>query len=387
MAAARKKPKAHHEKDHLRTWIEIDRKAIAHNYKAFRGLIPKSCKFMAVVKSNAYGHNLHEFAQEMERLGADFLGVDSVVEGIALRTDGITAPILVLGHTRNARIAEAARKKVSLTVANFEALDEVITAGKTKPVRVHIKVDTGMHRQGFLEADMKALLKKLVKHKKEIVVEGLYTHFAAAKNPSFPNYTLAQIEEFDRWVKRFREEGFEPIVHAAATAGTILFPQSHYDMVRIGIGLYGYYPSDAVRGYAREKIPLKPVLTWKSVISEVKGLPAGVSVGYDLTEVLSRDTRAAILPVGYWHGYPRALSSIGHVLVDGKRARVLGRVSMDMLVVDVTNIPGAKVGSEVVLLGRDGDAEFDADEFGRLSDTSSYEVVTRLNPLMKRFFV
>jgi alanine racemase len=367
----------------LRTWIEIDRKAIAHNYHVFRNLIDKKCKLLAVVKSNAYGHNLMEFAKEQEKLGADFLGVDSVVEALTLRKEGIKIPILVLGYTLPEMIVEAVNKNISITVSNFETLSVVI---KSKlRIKIHIKVDTGMSRHGFLESDIKEVLNKL-KNNKNIVVEGLFTHFSMAKNPSFPAHTNSQIEKFEKWRGAFMKAGYKPIYHASATSGTLLYPKAHFDMVRIGISLYGIWPSKESEAYMSDKISLKPVLSWKTIIAEIKKLPKGSKVGYDCTEVLKKDSIIAVCPIGYWHGYPRALSSIGKVLINGEKAKILGRVCMDIVMVDVTHIKNIKVGDEVALIGKSGTVEISADDISTLLDGSSYELLTRINPLIKRIY-
>jgi alanine racemase len=365
----------------------VDRPAIAHNFKVFRSYIPQTTKLLAVVKSNAYGHGLVDFAKEMEALGVDWLGVDSIVEALALRREGVKTPIVVLGYTLPERIDEAIRNHISVSLSNFEQIPIFAKHAVTAPLSIHIKVDTGMHRQGFLPEDQPRLLKELRKHKKQLLVEGLFTHFASAKNPAFPHYTKKQIAEFDVWRDTFADAGYTPLVHAGATAGTILFPEAHLGMVRIGIGLYGLWPASEVERSYQDRLTLKPALSWKTIISEIKSLPKGEKIGYDGTETLSRQSQVAVCPVGYWHGYPRALSSIGYVLVKGKRARVLGRVSMDMITIDITGISGVRSGDEVTLIGHDGEEEISAKELASAMDGSYYELLTRINPLVKRIYV
>lgn len=389
----------------LRTWIEIDRKAVTHNYNVFRSRIGKNCKLMAVVKSNAYGCGLWEFAQTLEKIGADLVrsrtqtqasatsngvdwfGVDSITEALALRKKSITKPLLVLGYTMPSRFADAARNNVSLTISTFENLKALAVLRNTKPINIHIKIDTGMHRQGFLPNEAHKVIKFIKLKGKNIRIEGAYTHFAAAKNPAFPADTFKQIATFEQASRLFASAGLKFLRHAAATSGMLLHPQAYYDMVRIGIGLYGLWPSMEVQSAFSKAVHLKPVLSWKTIISEIKEIPAGERIGYDFTEKLTKRSHVAVCPVGYWHGYPRALSSIGYVLVKGRRARVLGRVSMDMLVVDVSGMPRVRIGDTVTLLGRDGNAEITADELAELSGTTNYEIVTRLNPLIKRVYV
>ncbi len=393
------------KKEKLRTWIEIDQKAIAHNYRVFRKLIQKNkgkTLFMAVVKSNAYGHNLLEFGSEAARLGADWLGVDSLTEALALRDIGLRTPILVLGHTLPSLFAKAREKGVSITISSFAQLKEALALKSGKPLKVHIKVDTGMHRQGFQLHELKQLLASLGHPMSKFVVEGLYTHFAEAKNPRHGDNTRQQISEFKQWIKKFHDAGFTPIIHAAATGGALLYPEAHFDMVRIGIGCYGLWPSSkaeqflaaasggspdpALAGFRGKKIKLKPVLSWRAVVSEVKRVKKGERVGYDFTEQLVRDSTLAVIPVGYWHGLPRLVSSKGRVLIHGKSARIVGRVSMDMIVVDVTNILKVKMGDVATLIGRDGKEEIKAGEIARFAETTQYEIVTRLNPLIKKFY-
>lgn len=371
----------------LRTWIEIDTKSIAHNYRVFRSMIPKECKYLSVVKSNAYGHGLVDFAREAEKLGADYLGVDSVVEGLTLRREGIKLPILVLGYTLPEMVEEAALHDITISVSHFESLLALSKRKGDKKISVHIKVDTGMHRQGFFFEDRERLMKELKKLSAVLSVDGLYTHFAAAKNPAFPAYTVGQIDEFKQWITEFKKVGFSPIVHASATAGTILFPQAHFDMVRIGIGQHGVWPAREVRAWAEDKFTLKPTLTWKAIISEVKVIPAGGKIGYDLTETVTKDTKVGVCPIGYWHGFPRALSAIGKVTIGGCTAKVLGRVSMDMIVLDVSNVEKVKVGDEVTLIDSKLGSGISADDMAGLADGSVYEILTRVNPLIKRFYI
>lgn len=377
------------ERAGLRTWIEVNRKAIRHNFDVFRNLIPKQTKLMAVVKSNAYGHNLVDFSKDMQKLGADFLGVDSMTEARALRREGVKLPILVLGYTMPELFSEAARDNISLTVSTFETLTALKKAKLPRPLKIHIKVDTGMHRQGFLPTDLPMVLKKLKakSYQLKAQTEGLYTHFAAAKNPAFPKDTQDQITEFRKWGEAFRKEGLKPIMHAAASGGTLLFPESHFDMVRVGIGLYGLWPEPTVKAYFGKRITLRPALAWKSIVTEVKKLPKGSRIGYDLTEMMPKDGLLAVIPIGYWHGYPRALSSVGRVLIRGNECKLLGRVSMDMLTVDASDVPDIRVDDEVTVIGDDDASPVSAEGVANLLGASWYEVVTRLNPLIRRIYM
>lgn len=366
----------------LRTWVEIDTKAIRTNYRAFRTLIPREVKMMGVVKSNAYGHNFIEFALELEKLGIDMLAVDSILEALALRAAKVRTPILVLGYTLPELFPKAVGKNIHLTISSIDGLKSFLKFSNAYKVPVHIKVDTGMHRQGFLPKDKEKLFELLARGSKKINIAGLYTHFAAGKDPSSTASTQKQLEVFELWRGAFTVFGYKPLVHAGATGGAIVFPEAHFDMVRIGIGLYGIPAAETLRNH----ITLKPVLSWKTIIAEVKEIPEGVGVGYDHTHTTKRVTRTAVCPIGYWHGYSRALSNNAEVLIAGKRAQVLGRVSMDMIVVDVTSVSRVKIGDEVVLIGRSKKEEVSAVELAEKAGTTAYEILTRLNPLMKRIY-
>lgn len=369
----------------LRTWVEIDTKAIKANYRAFRKILPKNVRMMGVVKSNAYGHNLTEFARELEKLGIDMLAVDSLVEALALRKSGVKTPILVLGYTLPEMFAEALRKNIHLTISSIEGLRVFLKTPNANRIPIHLKVDTGMHRQGFLLREVPQVLKVFIKS--NVQVAGLYTHFASAKDSNDRAFTEAQIAEFNLWRTALQSAGFSPIAHASATGGALGFRDAHFDMVRIGAGLYGFWTPEEVERVFKEKLSLKPVLSWKTIISEVKEIPAGSGIGYDVTHKATSATRIAVCPVGYWHGYPRAMSNNAEVLVRGKRAAVLGRVSMDMIVIDITHIQKVKVRDEVVLIGHSGKEEIHASELAERSGTSAYEILTRLNPLMKRIYL
>jgi len=365
----------------LRTWIQIDTKVITHNFRAFKNLLAQKTKLMIVVKSNAYGHDMVLFAKEIEKIGTDFLGVDSFEEALELRKNKISSPILILGYTPPACMDEAARKGVTITVSNFDTLRAMEKSQFRKKIKVHIKVDTGLGRQGFLEHDIEKVVAEATKNK-HISITGLYTHFAGAETPKLAKYSKRQITVLEKWIKSFKKAGFSPIVHAGASAATLFFPEFHFDMVRVGLGAYGLYASEEMRRKAEGVLKLIPVMTWKTIVSETKRLPKGTSIGYDLTETLKRDSTVAICPVGYWHGYPRLLSSKGIVIVRGKRAKVLGRISMDMIAVDVTDIPGIRQGDSATLLGKGMPAE----EVARLAGTINYEIITRINPLIKRIY-
>ena len=369
----------------MRTWIQINKPSLIGNMKTLRGLLSAKSRFMAVIKSNAYGHGLVTVAKilnsDKEFQSRGWFGVDSIVEALRLRREGIKNDILVLGSTLPENMKEAADRRIILSISTFEALK----AASTAKARIHLKFDSGMHRQGFLPAQTPRLINEL--KRLQITPEGIFTHFASAKDPAYPTYTLSQIDKFKKALRLFKQGGFKNLIqHAAASGGGLLFPESHFDMVRFGIALYGYFPSLEAQIALQHKLRLRPVLEWCAKVTEVKEIPAGSYIGYDLTQKVSRKTRLAIIPVGYWHGYDRGLSSCGEVLIRGVRRCVLGRVSMDMIAVDVSAGKVA-VGDIAVLIGRQGKEVVWANDLALKINSSPYEVLTRTNPLIKRITV
>jgi alanine racemase len=373
----------------MRTWIEIDRQKIRENYETFRNITRPETLLMAVVKSNAYGHNLTEFSLEMEKLGIDWLAVDSIIEAESLRSVGIKKPILVLGYTSSEKIDVALKNNISLTVSGVEALKKIdsLKSSSKKDLKIHLKIDTGMHRQGFFLEELYQIADILRKNSSWLKVEGVYTHLASAKNPQSTSLAELQIKKFRRAVDILRSLGFEGLIkHCMATSGTILFPRAHFDMVRVGIGMYGLWPSKEIQNMFSSKISLKPVLSFKTIIGQIKQIRKNSFVGYEFTEQVLRDTKIAIIPVGYWHGLPFALSNKGKVIIHNKKAKILGRISMDMICVDVTEIEEAQSGSIVTVIGKEEKEEITAKEIADYAQTTHYEIITRLNPRMQRRF-
>lgn len=368
----------------IRTWVEIDAKAIRNNYRIFRKFIPRNVHIAGVVKSNAYGHNLAEFALELERCGVDMLAVDSLVEALSLRKAGVRTEILVLGYTLPELFSEAAKNNIHITISSKESLLRLTETPRFRKIPIHLKVDTGMHRQGFLLSELAEVMEIITESK--LTIAGLYTHFASAKDPHEKTFTQKQISEFCIWKSAFEAVGLFPVSHVSATGGMLSFPGSSFDMVRVGIGMYGVWPSREIENALTGKMKLNPVLSWKTIISEFKIVSAGSGIGYDLAERVERPSKIAVCPIGYWHGYPRALSNKSEVLVRGVRAKVLGRVSMDMIVIDITDVPRVKVGDEVVLIGSSCEEEITAKELAEIAGTTAYEILTRINPLIKRIY-
>lgn len=378
-------------KPEYKTWIELERRALRHNIEIFRSILKKRTKLFAVVKSNAYGHGLIDFSKIADEFGVEGFCVDSVIEGLKLRDASIKKPILVLGpSSTREQLKEAGIADIILTISNLDAL-KTLLRNKLAP-DFHLKIDTGMHRQGFYLADLLIALRLIRSSKLKSRLKGIYTHFAAAKDITYPDYTLRQLDKFKNAADLCRKAGFKDLIyHTAATGGTTLHHQTHFDMVRVGIGLYGYWPTKEIETQHsliwKRKLLLKPVLSWRAIISEVKKFNPGDFIGYDLTEKVLTKTTGAIIPIGYWHGFPRTLSSIGLVLIDGQFAKVMGRVSMDLITVGLPHGLKIKAGAIATLIGKDGKKEISAQKLAELEKTSHYEAITRLNPLIKKIVV
>lgn len=392
----------HHDTTGLNSWIEISESAYAANLEFFRRLVGPEVELSAVVKSNAYGHGLLEIAALAVRHGADSFCVHALDEALALRAAGFAQDVLILGRVPLARLDAVVEHDFRLVLYQLESARSLANvASENRPARVHLKIETGTHRQGVEGDDLRELL-DFLKTSPQIRVEGVYTHFANIEDTTDHRYARRQAERFQRALAQIEDAGFRPTKrHAACSAAVALFPETHLDMVRLGISQYGFWSSKETRlsfhnlhhdqtdGDAAEAAEdvLRPVMTWKSRISQVKWIPADASVGYGCTYQTTRRTRLAVLPTGYADGYDRKLSSAGHVLVRGRRAPVLGRICMNLTMIDVTDVPDVQVEDEVVLLGRQGEKEITAEQLAALVGTIPYEIVARIAPHMPRIVV
>ena len=362
---------------HRPTWVEVDLNAVRHNVGL---LTPPSGALMAVVKANGYGHGDVEVAAAAVEAGATWLGVALAEEGLRLRAAGIRAPILVLSELPPGAEAEALSADLTPTLYTEEGLARITKAAAGRPVAVHVKVDTGMHRVGVYPPEATAAFLDRVAAA-GLRLDGLFTHFATAGEDEL--LVAEQLALFGKIVEDVRAAGHAPrLLHAANTAAIILHPEAHLDLVRAGIGIYGLLPEPGVG----EGLGLRPALTWRSAVTLVKRLPAGARTSYGQRYRLERDAWVATVPVGYADGYPRVLSSQADVLIGGRRCRVAGNVTMDQLIVDCGEAQPAP-GQEVVLLGRQGDGIVTADELAGLAGTIAYEIVTGIGERVPRGFI
>ena len=366
------------------TWAEIDLDAIAANVAAFKRHVGQRVEIIAVVKANAYGHGAVPVARAALAAGATRLAVHRAIEGIELRRAKIDAPILVMGYTPPDGAELIAGWNLTPSAITLEFAQALCAHAEATGIVIplHVKVDTGMNRFGLMPGEVLDFL-QAISRLPGVRLEGLFTHFATADSAD-STHSLAQLKVFTQVVAAARQAGFHlPLVHAANSAATMKLPQAHFDAVRPGIAMYGMHPSS-------EWIPpfeIRPALTLKSRLSRVRRIPAGAGIGYGFTHVTQAPTTVALVPVGYGDGYHRILSNKGAVLVGGQRAPILGRVSMDQIVVDVSHIPGVQQDDEVVLVGRQGAGQIQAEEVALLSGTINYEVTTALLPRVARLYL
>lgn len=368
-------------------WVELAAGSPEYNLAEIRRSHGFSGIHCAVVKSNAYGHGVKEMLPMLS--SADWLAVNSLDEGLELRGLGEERPVLLMGHVPLQRLEEARSADLRFIVCNFETVDAIRKLPASPELfRLHMKVETGTWRQGVVPE--RALeLARAVTETPGAFLEGVYTHFANIEDTLNHDYAGKQLEVFKGVLSELRDNGIEPpVTHTACTAAAILFQKTHFTMLRTGIGLYGLWPSRETKLSAESmgvQMPgLKPVLTWKTRIVQLKEVPRGSFIGYGCTCRTIRDSRIAVLPVGYADGYGRSVGNSGWVLLNGRRAPILGRVCMNLCMADVTDIPGVQLEDEVVLLGRSGDEEVSAELLGEWMNTINYEVVTGISPYLPR---
>lgn len=368
------------------TWVEISLDAIRHNVAAFRRALPEGIRLMAVIKANAYGHGAVEIARAAERCGIDYLGVAFLDEALQLREAGIRAPLFVLGYTPPRGLDLAAEYDIAIGLYDDKVLEAIADGAnrRSKPLKVHIKIDSGMGRLGLADAGEAVRFIERALETPGLAVEGLYTHYAKADETD-KSYTETQYRKFADIAEHFRRRGISfPCLHAGNSATGIDTPAWTFNMLRLGISLYGLYPSPEVN---RERVSLRPVMAYKTKIIHLKELPPGSGISYGAIYKTSGTERIATLPVGYADGYSRLLTGKAEVLIRGQRAPVVGRICMDQCMVDVTHIPDAVVGDEAVLFGRQHDAEISADEVASWLGTINYEVTCMVDHRVPRIYV
>jgi alanine racemase len=377
-------------KESLLNWVEIDAAALRHNLQGFRRAVGPRVVLGAVVKSNAYGHGMLETARIAVDAGADWLCVSNLDEALALRRAGHGKEILVMGYVPLDGLEDVVRHELRPVVYNLETVERLDALGKKLDIQVplHLKIETGTHRQGILESDV-AVFAERIRDAENLTLEGLSTHFANIEDTTNHEYAEKQIEVFDRVTEAFRDAGCAAkLRHSACSAAALLFARTHLDLARLGIAMYGLWPSKETYLSCVERgntaVDLRPALTWKTRIAQVKDVAEGAWVGYGCTWKSTRPSRIAVLPVGYAEGYDRGLSGVAHVLIGGRRAPIRGRICMNICLADVTDIPAASLEDEVVLLGSQGGETITAEQLATWAGTISYEIVARIHPGLPR---
>lgn len=365
-----------------RTWCEVSLDAITHNLNKFRGIAP-TAKIMAVVKADAYGHGVQEVSRTLADSGADALAVAFTDEALQLRKNGISIPILVLGHTPVEYMGEIVELDITPTVYDFSTAKAVSNAAqrRNKIAKIHVKIDTGMNRLGYPANDETVDTILDLSTLPNVIIEGIFTHFACADDED-PTYTKNQFERFSSLVGKLEERGlYIPLKHVCNSAAAMRFPEMHLNMIRIGISLYGFYPSDI-----KYEMDLRPAMQLKSTIAQIKEVEKGEAISYGGQYITKRKSRIATIPIGYADGYSRLLSGKARVIVNGKFVPVLGRICMDQCMIDVTDVNNINIEDEVVLFGAQEGLSIPIEELAHIEGTINYELLCVIGKRIPRCY-
>lgn len=362
----------------------IDLSALKENFEAVKKQVGKSL-VLCLVKADAYGHGLIPAAQTLEKAGADYFGVASLEEGALLRQNGIRKPVLCLGPLPFGSEELCVAYGIDQAVCSVEAIKRLEKAAKDglNTVGVHVKIETGMHRTGVRPGEALAEVLAALRACPHLRLDGVFTHFSSSDSAD-DSVTRLQTAEFLKAIRQIREAGFSGFLTHCANSGAILsYPELYFDMVRAGVILYGYYPSEETK----RPFAVRPVLSFKTAIVALEDVKKGESISYSGTFTAPKDLRVAVLPVGYGDGYKRALSNRAYALICGRKAPILGNICMDMTMVDVTDIPGAALGSEAVLIGKQGSETVGADTLADCAQTISYEIMLSITTRVPKIYL
>lgn len=371
---------------YYRVHAVIDLDAICHNIEEVKRVTGPDVRVMPVIKADGYGHGAVPIAKALNEIGVDAFAVAIIEEGITLRKNGITQPIVILGYTSEYQYSSLIQYEIQPTVFCYEMAESLsrIAAALGKDARIHIKLDTGMNRIGFKPTIESLETVKKISKLPHIIIEGIFTHFACADEADKTS-AKKQKAEYDKFIGWLKEEGIHiPLKHVSNSAAIIDMNAWKMDMVRSGIITYGLYPSEEV---SKEVLNLKPAMSLKTHIVYIKEVGSGEGVSYNHTFVTERNTKVATIPVGYADGYPRNLSSKGRVLIRGQYAPIIGRICMDQFMVDVTDIDGVQVMDEVTLIGQDGDHRISVEEAANAAGSFNYEFVCGISKRVPRVYM
>ena len=374
-----------------RTWAEVSLDNLEHNYRAIKNHIPEGCRFLGVMKADAYGHGAVPLSHALCELGAEYLAVSNLEEAIQLRRGGVRAPMLILGYTPASFADTMVFMDITQEVHSLEYAKELDTAlaGTNYILNVHLKLDTGMTRIGFFAYDHERTLPELLEvcGLPHLHVEGVFTHFCVAdsKAPEGEAFTRRQYARFTAMLDALAAHGIRPeLRHCASSGATILYPELALDMVRPGIATYGHAPSEDAEGI----LDLRPLMTVRTTVAQLREIPAGTSISYGRTYTAERDMRVAVLPIGYADGLLRGLSGKVSFRIRGRMARSVGRICMDMCMVDVSEIPGVRVGDEAALFGYDTDGTLlPCERIAQQAGTISYEILCGISKRIPRIYM
>lgn len=374
-----------------RTWAEVSLDNLEHNYRAIKNHIPEGCRFLGVMKADAYGHGAVPLSHALCELGAEYLAVSNLEEAIQLRRGGVRAPMLILGYTPASFADTMVFMDITQEVHSLEYAKELDTAlaGTNYILNVHLKLDTGMTRIGFFAYDHERTLPELLEvcGLPHLHVEGVFTHFCVAdsKAPEDEAFTRTQYARFTAMLDALAAHGIRPeLRHCASPGATILYPELALDMVRPGIATYGHAPSEDAEGI----LDLRPLMTVRTTVAQLREIPAGTSISYGRTYTAERDMRVAVLPIGYADGLLRGLSGKVSFRIRGRMARSVGRICMDMCMVDVSEIPGIRVGDEAALFGYDTDGTLlPCERIAQQAGTISYEILCGISKRIPRIYM
>ncbi|MEI7884744.1 MAG: alanine racemase [Clostridia bacterium] len=369
-------------------WAEINLAAIAHNIREIKKVLQPTTKMLGIVKADAYGHGAASVSEILLKEGVAYLGVAMLSEALELRCQGICAPILILGYTAPDDLSQMIDNNVAQTIFSLEQAKQLDAAAiaKKRRVKIHLKLDTGMGRLGFClnENSFEQIIE--ISQMQGLLVEGIYSHLADSDSNNSA-YTLGQKKIFETFMGRLKVAGVEPeICHLANSAAALQYPELHYDMVRLGLVMYGYYPTGSA-DFKSLGLNLIPAMALKARIAHLKMVEPGMKVSYGCTYTTFKQTLIATLPLGYADGYSRQLSNGSDVLIRGKRVPIIGRVCMDQCMVDVTNLPDVALGDEAVLMGFQGDDLISADELAKLTNTINHEILCMVSHRVPRVYI
>ena len=373
-----------------RTWADISLDNLSHNYYALRAKLPSACRFLGVVKADAYGHGAVPISRCLTELGAEYLAVSNIEEAVQLRRGGIRGPILILGYTPPKHAEDLAKMGLRQEIhsLDYACMLNQMLEGTSLRIRVHIKLDTGMSRLGFFAYNCERTVTELqeVAAMKHLLIEGVFTHFPVADSidGADENFTRTQFERFMQMLSTLKGVGIEPqIRHCCNSGASILYPEYALDMIRSGIATYGVFPSSDLRG----RIDLKPVMQLRSTIFQIRDFEPNITISYGRTYTTSEPERIAVVGIGYADGLSRSFSNNISFLLHGKRVPQIGRICMDMCMVDISRVPDAKVGDTVTIFGTDGDDTIEVDSLSCRLNTIPYEILCGINKRIPRIYL